>query len=70
MSIVAYAGKPHIDLRGQDGNAFFLMSQASHFSRQLNLDAKPILVEMLSGGYDNLVNTFDKYFGDVVDIVR
>lgn len=70
MSIVAYAGKPHIDLRGQDGNAFFLMNQASRFSRQLNLDAKPILAEMMSDNYDNLVNTFDKYFGDVVDLVR
>lgn len=70
MSIVAYAGKPHIDLRGQDGNAFALMHQASRLSRQLNLDAKPILEEMMGSNYDNLVNTFDKYFGDVVDLVR
>jgi hypothetical protein len=30
---------------------------------------KPILKEMMSGNYENLLNVFEKHFGDYVEIV-
>ena len=59
-----------IDLTGPDGNAFVLMGYAKQFARQLNLDHKTILDEMMSGDYENLLSVFDKYFGDYVVLER
>lgn len=59
-----------IDLSGPEGNAFVLMGYASSLAKQLGLDGKTITEEMRSGNYDNLVNVFDKYFGDYVDLYR
>jgi hypothetical protein len=61
--------KPSIDTRGSDGNAFVLMGYARKYARQLDLDGDQILHEMRSGSYQDLLNTFDKYFGDYVDLV-
>ena len=59
-----------IDLTGPEGNAFCLMGYAKKFARQLDLDANQIIQEMKSGDYENLVTTFDKYFGDYVILER
>ena len=59
-----------IDLTGPDGNAFCLMGYAKKFARQLDLDGNQIIKEMQSGNYENLVDTFDKYFGDYVILER
>jgi len=59
-----------IDLTGPEGNAFCLMGYAKKFARQLDLDANQIITEMQSGDYENLVTTFDKYFGDYVILER
>lgn len=59
-----------IDLTGPEGNAFVLMGYASRFARQLNLDSEAILDEMKSSDYENLVEVFDKYFGDYVTLYR
>ena len=59
-----------IDLTGPDGNAFVLMSYARRFARQLELDDNAILKEMQSGDYENLVEVFDRYFGDFVILER
>lgn len=64
--------KKRIDLSGPDGNAFCLLGYASSFSKQLGYTKEKsdsIQKEMQSGDYDNLVDTFDKYFGDYVDLV-
>jgi hypothetical protein len=63
-------GKFEIDLTGPDGNSFVLLGYAGTFSKQLGLDTKKIQSEMMSGDYENLVNTFDKYFGDFVTLYR
>lgn len=65
--------RPKIDLAGPDGNAFALMGYASNFGRQLGKskeEINEIIQEMKSGDYDNLIETFDKYFGDFVDLVK
>ena len=59
-----------IDLTGPDGNAFALMGYASSFSRQLGIDKEPIIKEMMSGDYENLIQVFDKHFGKFVILER
>lgn len=59
-----------IDLTGPEGNAFVLLGYAKQYSRQLELDYEQIENEMTSGDYENLVETFDKYFGDYVTLLR
>ena len=59
-----------IDLTGPDGNAFALMGYAKNFSRQLGIDSKPIIKDMMSGDYEHLLEVFDKYFGAFVILER
>lgn len=59
-----------IDLTGPDGNAFVLIGTAGNLAKQLGLDAKAIRTEMMAGDYENLVNVFDKHFGDFVTLYR
>jgi hypothetical protein len=59
-----------IDLTGPDGNAFVLIGTAGNLAKQLGLDGKAIRTEMMAGDYENLVNTFDKHFGDFVTLYR
>jgi hypothetical protein len=61
---------PVIDLTGPQGNAFFLMGQAGRYAGQLGLDGDQIINEMKSGDYENLVQVFDRYFGDYVILER
>ena len=61
---------PVIDLTGPQGNAFFLMGQAGQYARQLGLDGDQIIDEMKLGNYENLVQVFDRYFGDYVILER
>ena len=64
------AGPIVIDLTGPDGNAYALLGYASSFAKQLDLDYSKIRNEMISGDYENLVEVFDKYFGEVVILER
>jgi hypothetical protein len=59
-----------IDLTGPDGNAFSLMGYANRLSRQIGIDPEPILEEMQSGDYENLLEVFDKNFGSFVILER
>jgi hypothetical protein len=59
-----------IDLTGPDGNAFALMGYVQNFSRQLDIESKPIIEEMMSGDYENLLQVFDRHFGDFVILER
>jgi hypothetical protein len=46
------------------------MANASRFAKQLGLNGASIIEEMKSGDYENLVEVFDKYFGDYVILER
>ena len=59
-----------IDLTGPEGNAFALIGYANRFAKQLGLDGKAITNEMMSGDYENLLEVFDKNFGDFVILER
>lgn len=69
--------KIEIDLTGPEGNAFFLLGTAKALACKLNrlrgaeyLDPEAIQAEMRNGDYENLVATFDKYFGEFVILYR
>lgn len=59
-----------IDLTGEQGNAFYLLGTAHNLCKQLGYDADAISKEMMSGDYENLVATFDNYFGSFVTLYR
>jgi hypothetical protein len=59
-----------IDLTGPDGNAFVLMGYAKRLARQIGIEPQPIIEEMMSGDYENLLEVFDRNFGDFVILER
>lgn len=59
-----------IDLTGPEGNAFCLIGHARKLSKVFGLNSEQIIFEMTRGDYENLVEVFDKYFGDYVILER
>lgn len=59
-----------IDLTSPQGNAFYLLGTANNLAKQLGLNGVEIMTEMKSGDYENLINVFDNYFGDIVTLYR
>ena len=62
-----------IDLTGPEGNAFVLLGYAKRYAKQLGMSgakAERIIYEMQSGDYENLLNVFDREFGDYVTLYR
>jgi hypothetical protein len=68
--------KEVIDLTGTNGNAFYLLARANNLCKQLKeidpelYDFDKISTEMQSSDYENLINVFDEFFGDYVDLER
>jgi len=62
--------KQVIDLSGPQGNAFYLIATASNLAKKIGLDSEEIINEMQSGDYENLIETFDEYFGMIIDLQR
>jgi hypothetical protein len=71
-------GKIELDLTGPEGNAFVLLGWAQKTGRMIKEDLmilhgvtpQEVLDEMTSGDYENLVETFDKYFGNYFILYR
>ena len=66
-------GPIEIDLTGPEGNAFVLLGYAKRYAKQLGkngVEAEAIINEMTSGDYDNLLDVFDREFGDYVTLYR
>lgn len=59
-----------IDLRGPQGNAYFLLGQANAWAKQLGLDSEEIQKDMMSSDYEHLVKVFDAHFGHFVTLIR
>jgi hypothetical protein len=62
-------GKAIIDLSGNEGNAFILLSLAKQFAKKLDLDDEKIIEEMQKSDYYNLLKVFRKYFDKYVSLV-
>lgn len=61
----------HIDLKGPDGNAFALIGLAQKLAKQLHYQPEErgeLTTEMMGGDYDNLLEVFDKHFGEFVTL--
>ena len=59
-----------MDLTGPQGNAYVLIGTAMNLARQFGYDDEMIKEQMMSGDYENVVQTFDKYFGEHVILYR
>ncbi len=56
-----------INLDGPDGNAFSLMAYAKRFAKDMGYASDEVIINnMMAGDYNNLVKTFDHYFGNYV----
>jgi len=62
--------KLEIDLSGPDGNAFVLMGIAQKWAKQLGLDSKAVIADMMSGDYEHLLSVMEKHFGDHIIMYR
>lgn len=70
MAFIKKQRKPQIDLSGPGGNAFALLGHAHSLCKQLGKDADAISKEMMAADYENLIQVFDREFGEYVDLVR
>ena len=59
-----------MDLTGPEGNVFVLIGTAMNLERQFGIDDEMIKEQMMSGDYENAVQTFDKHFGEHVILYR
>jgi len=64
------SGKIEIDLTGPQGNAYYILGVAKNLCKEVGVDFKPIMDEMTSGDYENLIEVFDKKFGSVVTMYK
>ncbi len=64
------AEKIEIDLTGPEGNAFYLIGLASNLCKSYDLDAEVVRREMMASDYENLLEVFDNYFGEIVNLYR
>ena len=64
------ADKIEIDLIGPEGNAFYLLGLAGKLCKDFGLDREVVIKEMKSSDYDNLLEVFDNYFGEIVNLYR
>ena len=56
-----------INLDGPEGNALTLMAYAKRFAKDMGYASdEAIINNMMAGDYNNLVKTFDHYFGNYV----
>lgn len=62
--------KREIDLSGPDGNAHSLMGIARMWGKQIGLDTKAIINDMMSGNYEHLLDVFEEQFGDYVELIN
>lgn len=62
--------RPVIDLTGPEGNAFCLLAYARRWGKELGKNTAKIHKEMTSGDYENLVEVFEREFGEYCDLLR
>lgn len=62
-----------IDLTGPEGNAFYILGLAKKLCRDFGMTSQyqsELLDRMKSGDYENLIQEFDKSFGEVVTMYK
>jgi hypothetical protein len=64
--------KPCINLKGDEGNAFYIVGCVNHYAQEKGLKSEEkyaIVNEMTSGDYSNLLQVFNTNFGEQVDLI-
>ena len=64
------ANKIEIDLTGPEGNAYYLLGLANKLCVTYDLDPNIVHKEMMASDYENLLQVFDNYFGEIVNLYR
>lgn len=59
-----------IDLSGPDGNSYYMLQLARQLCHKTGDNWQTVCSEMTSGDYEELLLTFDSYFGDLVILER
>lgn len=62
----------HIDLDGEQGNAFYLLGIAQKILQEQGNDARyieDVMVDLQSGDYENLIKVFESHFRNHVTLV-
>tara|TARA_B100001989_G_C24117912_1_gene259512 strand:+ start:129 stop:359 length:231 start_codon:yes stop_codon:yes gene_type:complete len=65
--------KIEIDLSSESGNAFYILGLVDTLGRQLGMHKKvreDIKKTMMLGSYDDLIKTFDIWFGEFVILYK
>jgi len=65
--------KIEIDLHSKKGNAMYLLSLVDSVGKQINIPPEvrvDIKKTMMMSDYDNLIKTFDIWFGDYVILYK
>ena len=65
--------KIEIDLSGPNGNAMYLLGLVENLGKQLDIPPevrKDIMKVMRIGNYDELIKTFDIWFGEYVILYK
>jgi len=65
--------KMEIDLRGEKGNAMYLLGLVGSLGKRMGWSGEAISMVrsmMMMGDYDNLLKVFDYYFGEIVILYR
>ena len=56
-----------IDCEGQEGNAFTIIGVIKSACQQTGKDSRPIVNEMMSGDYNNVLDVADREFPHLID---
>ena len=59
-----------IDLTGSQGNVFYLLGVANTLCKGLGVSFSEVKQKMCSSDYENAIDVFDGYFGDLVILYR
>ncbi len=65
--------KIEIDLRGEEGNAMYLLGMVGMLGKRMDWSGEAISMVrglMMMGDYENLLRVFDHHFGDYVILYR
>jgi len=59
-----------INLSGLGSDIFMLINCARELSKKLEYDDEYVLDKLMEGDYENMISTFEDYFGEYVVLIR
>ena len=59
-----------VDLTGEQGNVFYLLGLAQKLCKATGINFSEVKQKMCSSDYENAIQVFDNYFGEIVVLYR